>query len=506
MNPPFTRKERLTNGMKGIGLSILGEQNYWAYFLPLADSFLHKNGKIAAVLPRDLFRGEYSKAVREYLFTDGRYSLRYVVKSLKDWAFSEKALFRDYLVVFQKGKTQKKCAFIYLKKKINDIGTREATGIPITVKQLQIGENFENEEVFVIWKDQQEIVDNWRDLGHMVAFNTHSGEYLEKIYHNAISKSGKKLVALKNYKPPIMILRGLEPNVENLLNLVFVVRPLHKNRAGHSALTLIAEDKTKITGRIKGWRINFEIPPIATKRGLKTASYVPRLNVDKISDVAILRSFDGIDDIQRDLGMAEVDFKDVARKAKSRFSRLLVSRRFDFTSPGTKALAFYSPNKLLPGKAFWNFKTDINTSKALCLWFNSTFSFMESLLLQTETRGSFIEITKEKLREFHVPNLTQFDINILLEAFERVQYIDLPPLYQQFDNPPEARRIIDHAVLKTIGYSDDEINKLLPGLYQAMAVEMQSWRELMHKSSAKEKEKRPQLSLLPEENLSVEEN
>jgi hypothetical protein len=75
MNPPFTRKENLTAGMKSLQWSFLGDQNYWAYFIPLADSLLKNCGKIAAVLPRDFFRGEYSRLVREYLFSKNAYSL-----------------------------------------------------------------------------------------------------------------------------------------------------------------------------------------------------------------------------------------------------------------------------------------------------------------------------------------------------------------------------------------------------------------------------------------------
>jgi hypothetical protein len=39
----------------------------------------------------------------------------------------------------------------------------------------------------------------------------------------------------------------------------------------------------------------------------------------------------------------------------------------------------------------------------------------------------------------------------------------------------EARQIIDRAVLKTISYDDEEIDRLLPEIYQAMVVEMRSW-------------------------------
>ena len=499
MNPPFTRKERLTPGMKGIGLSMFGEQNYWAYFIALADSLLRKNGKIAAVLPRDLFRGEYSRRVREYLFKEGAYSLKYIVKSTKDTAFSERARFRDFLVVLQKGDSQTKCALIYLKKRLSEIDMREAFGIPITVRLLEEGRNFEDESIFVTWKNQSEISANWRDLGHLVVFNTQAGERLLGFYEDAVTKADGRLIKLGRSKPPIPVLRGLEPSVENLLNLIFVVRPIDKRRIERSKLILTSEGDDRITGVIKDFGTVFEIPRKTVKSGLKTAAYVPRLDVEGISDLAILNSFDGLREIQERVGVSEVDFKYVAKRAKDRFTHLLVSRRFNFAAEGTKALSFFSSEMLVPGKALWTLSTDITTSKVLCLWLNSTVSFIELLLLQTETEGSFIEVTKEKILELHIPNLVKCDTKGLLEAFEQVRYEDLPPLVQQFENPPEARWIIDRAVLKAIGYDNKEVNELLPDIYDAMANEMRSWQELMRKFPAKEKEPSLQLHLLSSE-------
>lgn len=498
MNPPFTRKERLTSGMKGIQFSVFGEQNYWAYFIALADSLLRKNGKIATVLPRDFFRGEYSRAVRKYLFKDGAYSLRYVVKTTKDMAFSERARFRDFLIVLQKGNAQAKCAFVYLKKKLSEISLREALGIPITVKQIGEGEAYEDESIFVMWRDQSEISAHWRDLGHLIVFNTQAGEKLSKFYREAISKGNERLINLENSKPPVIILRGLEPSVENMLNLVFVVRPINKDRIGRSKLVLSSEGE-KIIAIMKDSGAPFEIPRSVVKRGLKTAAYVPRMDIESISDLAILKPFDGLQGIQRSLGVKEFDFKDIARKASDRLAHLLVSRRFNFAAPGTKALAFFSSEKVLAGKAFWTFSTDMPTSKVICLWLNSTLAFIETLLLQTETEGSFIEITKDKIKELHIPNLSRCDIEGLLEAFEQVRYTEFPPLVQQFENPPEARRIIDRAVLRTIGYEDKEIDRLLPDIYDAMATEMRTWQQLMRQSPAKEKEPSFQLHLLPSE-------
>lgn len=499
MNPPFTRKERLTAQMKGIWTSVIGEQNYWAYFVMLADLLLRKNGKIAAVLPRDFFRGEYSRAVREYLFKDGKYGLKYVVKTTKDTAFSENARFRDFLIVLQKGNTQSKCAFVYLKKKLTEASVRESSGIPITIRLAEEGKGFEDDSIFITWKDQSEISSNWQDLGHLIAFNTHAGEKLTQSYQDMVTRGSDKIVRLGDSKTPISVLRGLEPSVEDMLNLIFVVRPIVTDRIGRSKLVLVSEEADKIKSTVKDTGMAFDILKAYTRKGLKTAAYVPKLDVGDISDIAIVKNFDELQGIQRRLGIKEVDFKSLVRKANDRFSHLLVSRRFNFAAPGTKALAFFSQEKLLAGKAFWIFSTDIHASKILALWLNSTPSIIESLLHQTETEGSFIELTKEKLLEFHIPNLQYGHSDILLEAFEKVRHAEFPPLFEQFENPPEARKIIDRAVLKFIGYTDKEIDALLAELYTAMALELKSWRDLMHKSSSKKSQPSLQMHLLPTE-------
>jgi hypothetical protein len=497
MNPPFTRKERLTPNMKGIGLEIFGEQNYWAYFIALAHSLLSKNGKIAAVLPRDFFRGEYSRAVREFLFQQAQYRLRYVVKTTRDTAFSESARFRDFLVVLQKGGPPSQCAFVYLKKKLTELAIGEAMDISIAVRRIPEGEQFEDEAMFVVWKDQTEIVQSYRDLGHLVVFNTRSGEELSKFYRDAISRGGTKLTRLGSSSHPLSILRGLEPSVENLLDLIFVVRPIDKRRLGRAKVILNSERTDKVTAMTKGLGTSFEIPRRAIRTGLKSAAYVPRMDIGGISDFAITKSFDGIQEIQRRLAVTEVDFKKIGRQADDRLSHLLVSRRFNFAAPGTKVISFFSPEKALAGKAFWTLSTDTTASKALSLWLNSTLAFIGSLLLQTETEGSFIEITKEKLLEFDIPDLANCDIADLLSAFDKVRHVEFPSLAQQFQNPSEARQIIDRAVLKTIGYDDREIDRLLPDIYQAMATEMRSWQELMRHSLAEEKAPSLQLHLMP---------
>jgi hypothetical protein len=499
MNPPFTRKENLTPGMKSIQWAFLGDQNYWAYFIPLADSLLKKKGKIAAVLPRDFFRGEYSRAVREYLFSKNAYHLKYVVKTTKDWAFSENALFRDYLIILEKGDGGDKCAFVYLKEKLSDISASESTGIPITVRLLSAGQQYEDDSIFVTWRDQSEVSSRWSDLGHLVAFNTQDGEKLTELYRAFLDTAKGNLITLRqSQQPPIPVIRGFEHGGENLQSFLFIVRALDPKRLARSAFILRSEEKSTVgvTGKNGS---TFKVPRRILRPGLRTSSYVSQLDIGKCPDYFITKSFGEFNEITQQSGVTELDFTAISAKAQKRFTHLVLNRRFDLTAPGTKVLALYSDEKTLPVGLHWALILDPETSKALCVWFNSTFYCLELLLQHTETRGSYMLITEEQVKQLHVPNLNEANTNNLLGAFEQVRGVEFPPLFEQFENPPEARKIIDRAVLKTIGYSDKETEEILPELYKAMATELRSWKELMHQSSAKEKEPTPQLHLFAKE-------
>ena len=497
MNPPFTRKESLTPQMKGMGLSLFGEQNYWAYFIALADTLLKKHGKIAAVLPRDFFKGQYSRIVREYLFKDNRYFLKYVVKTTKDWAFSENALFRDYLIVIQKGGTGVKSAFIYLKKGVSEISIGQSAGIPITVKSTEEGKNFEDESIAISWKNQTEVSSNYGDLGYLVTFNTSSGDKLLEFYRNCIYKAGDKLVsAAKSLKPNFEVIRGFEHGGENLQSFLFVVRPINKKRVTRSALIIASEDDEKTVAMTKTGK-TIKIPREFLKPGLRTSAYVPSMDIHDYRDYFISKPVAEFNDFLMLSGIKELDFPAVLRKANKRFTHLILNRRFDLTAPGTSLLSFYSEDKALPVGLHWSIMLDRSNSKALCVWLNSIFYVIELLLSNTETRGSFMIITEESVKNLHIPNFMNADVTPLLEAFDKTRHFAFPPIVQQFENPPEARRIIDRAVLKVVGYSDKEADVLLSDIYQAMAIELKSWHELMHESSTEKSQPSLQMHLLP---------
>jgi hypothetical protein len=117
----------------------------------------------------------------------------------------------------------------------------------------------------------------------------------------------------------------------------------------------------------------------------------------------------------------------------------------------------------------------------------------------TETRGSYMIITEEQVKEMCIPDFNEVSMTALVDAFERVRHVEFPPFFEQFENPTEARKIIDRSVLSIIGYNKDEIDDMLPKIYRAIATELRSWKELMHQPSAKGKDSSSQMHLFAKE-------
>ncbi len=245
MNPPFTRKQRLKANMLGnYKAAFPSAQNYWAYFLALADNFLKVGGKIAAVLPRDFLSGGPSQDVRDWLWRQGRYCLRYLVKTTKEVAFSEAARFRDFLVVLEKRNAEDvqhlpPCAVVYLKRRLNEMKLEEAAAIAQRVKALSHGQRLDDNNCAVVWVPQEAVRSSDVAFQFYVAFsNPETAETLLAFLNALKAKAGRHLTALTEV---VRITRGLNPAQKGVIKAIYAVRPLHPDRLRQSPLVVERE-------------------------------------------------------------------------------------------------------------------------------------------------------------------------------------------------------------------------------------------------------------------------
>lgn len=494
MNPPFTRKERLSKDMKGqFDASYQKPQNYWAYFLALSDSLIDKGGKIAAVVPRDFFKGQFSKEIRRWLFSKSKYNLRYVLKTTRETGFSENAQFRDFLVVLEKKTDIEFFNLIYLKQKLEQIQLAKIKDITRKIHKYREEDIYEDEEIIMVKIPQYEVKNNYSDLWRFVGSeNPKNAKTINTFFGKFNEVFSAKLAPVRNFN--FNLLRGLEPKVKNLLNAVFIVRPIEPSRVERSQLIFQKERKRDITFCLKGMQIIKSISKESVYRGLKTASYLDKIAIDSISDFLIVKSYRKHKDIEKFLVSDEFSFEEVQAQADKRISNLVISRRINLVAPGTKLIAFSSEEGVAPGKAFWSLICDSETSKILSIWINTTYSLLQILLKRTETEGGWSELTKEDLYDLMIPNHDFIKENKakLLELYELVKEVKWPSIVEQLKNNFPVRKELDARILKIIGFKNEDIDLLLPQVYKALLNEFEAIQESM---SSKKKIKSNQLTI-----------
>jgi len=180
-------------------------------------------------------------------------------------------------------------------------------------------------------------------------------------------------------------------------------------------------------------------------------------------DYLILRRWDE-DDFLRFLKAAGIKFdahiqQRIQSDVAARVGNLFVVRRLDLSARGTSVLAFYSRVKAAPSKLMWSLDLPDWKAKLLTMYLNSTFNILQTLLLRSETRGAFMEISKYILSEFKVPDLEQFSgakVKRLIATFNLVRDAKLPSILEQLKTKHPVRRRIDIVWLDAMDMKEEK--------------------------------------------------
>ncbi|MHA1300356.1 MAG: HsdM family class I SAM-dependent methyltransferase [Candidatus Helarchaeota archaeon] len=478
MNPPYTRKEILSKNIKEnfpAEWEKFRSMSYWGYFLLLADKFLVDGGKVAAVIPAGFFRGSDTLDLRRYLFKDDRYRFKYIIKMVKDVAFTEYAIQRDFLIILEKKKSikSKKFGVVYLTEQIEDYNFEIMKEIAKKIRAIPEGEDTIDKYFILKWINHTEILQRLDNLWFIVGFG--HPEIQEKIYsfYKKIIQKGekhKKIIRFFKLISNTNVLRGLEPKPAGLFKAIFLVRNLNPNRISRSTLIIEKEIDEEVQVKLKTSNMIFKIPKNCLKSGLKTHTYLEKIALKEL-DYIIYKNFKEFDEIKNLIGISNVDLSYIEKKGLERSAHIFIIRRFGF-SEGTKLICFYSREKLIPSKNFYLIKTDPETAKILTLWFNSSFSIIQLLLTRRETGGTWGELVQEDLLQFYIPKLNNEEKKELLKIFNEVENLEFPSITKQFENCFKGREIIDRAFLKIFGFAKNEIDDTLKSLYSNVAKEL----------------------------------
>jgi hypothetical protein len=542
MNPPFTRRERLTevgeiSRLEGLfhdaftGSVIRGKVGYWAYFMVAADRMIKLNGKLAMVTPEEFFAGGSAESLRRFLFfnetfRDGKYrrlgtsprsyEIDCVVRSGKEVAFSETALYRDYLVVFRKMETraERPITFAILKKPLDEMqGEKIASEIKEFKRSLDDRISTDDFEAIRIHQASKFLKKHIGNLKPLVGFNTTKAQelFLELIdvlsNHPTLDDLDKeKTVSLRVYNPGQYVAKGVEDEARKL----FVRR--YEGR-GKALFEYKSQKRGVITLSPMGIEGSVEVRSSDTVRALRTYAGVRRIDISGNEECALINPKIVPLGIRKAKGMANLaGYNRAATDIRTAFRNLagdvLLVRRAQVPSPGLFWLAHYTSKKALgTTSALINLRTnDTFTSRMLTLYLNSSLALLQLLGFVVETRGAWMTLHGDQVwKHVHVPSVENVSKNTrrrVLTTFRKMARTDSENLLDRLKNNDPTQKEIDEISLELLGLSNwtnrlDEIYAAVIGELEAMLEILERSRKPTRKSRAKkaEEEKGRQLAL-----------
>jgi predicted RNA methylase len=493
MNPPFTRRERIPESERNklekmLGELIRGKVGYWAYFFTAADCVIKPNGKLASVTPEEFFAGASAESVRRFLLLgevyDSKcnayvkkynrvYTPRVMVRSSVEIAFSERALYRDYLAVFEKHPKNesdvKPLTFIVLNKRLDDITNIELLTGKIR-EFIELDGDFVATDEFTARKIRNIntiITKHIGNLKPLIGLNSIEAqklilELLEVLSRHPTLKDyeDKGFIRIRDYNPGQYITRGVEDYARRL----FISR-----YGGRGKISFIYDGETTNTVwlTIKGDKKKFGVSRSSCVYSLRTPAGVRHLDITGEEEYAIINSHAIPGNLLKIAGLVsrsklEKASNDVKKAYKDLAGNILLVRRAQLTSPNIYWLSFFSTNKIIgpsaPMICVATESLELDKSRILTLYLNSSITLIQLLAYAIETRGAWVALQGDQVwSHIHVPDMLDFSSRLVQSAlnnFNEISKENVPPLYQRIREKHKFQRLIDQISLTMLGLSD----------------------------------------------------
>jgi hypothetical protein len=476
MNPPFSDRDKLPSdyveklkNMDQLGRKCGHQINLWGYFLALADFFLRPKGKIAAVLPINLARGGATQKIRDFLISN--YHIKYIIKPVADLAFSESAAFRDILLIAEKTRPKRTdtTKIMFLKKSVREM--REDEVFHVT--------NLDEDYVDFKEVTYDEILQNKKNLMPLLA-----PEYIGKIF-KAFTNSTRLTTFKDNW-----IDIGLPYRPLGVADGVFITNSSEKSRTKNAFAMVSSVGSKEVTVTLKDIPQNLQklkLEKAHVAFALRTNTGIKRISVSSNElDFVLTRKNDKYLSSIRTLNTkipSPFPWKEhLEYNVVDNGFHLVVPRKIRLNSPNTYVISIFSERKLhSAGPSLWYFKNSEYTHeelKLLSLYLNSILTIIQIILYKSETLGAaYFELMKSDWNLFKIidtSKLKKDEKQILLELFEKLSNVEFPAITEQLEKRFWARMELDGAILRILGFSETEIDELLPKIYDSILSEVKS--------------------------------
>jgi len=483
MNPPFTRQERLPKEYKSALAKRFkefeeythGQLGLYGFFVFLADRFVKKDGRIAFVLPATILRVKSTRGIRELLTQ--KYTVEHIITAWERAAFSEGAQFREILLVAKKGKEKvdTPCCVSSLKRLPSSLEEAKVCvqKLETFVKRSELGEVYADDDMIAMKVTQEELRKHVDNL--YVFISTYDLE-LPSLLEKILAKSSDSLISLeallKREKGEVFRFDYAPP-----FHGAIIVEPF---RAIKNIDKWVTKNLNKTTATIENrfTKQTLKVPLKVLKRGLRRPARTDKIDVTDLLDLIIIKDFSGIEHVMKN----PLNVKKWRKYVEPRLANLVISRRFDISSSGTRFLAYYSEIPMV-GVDMWSVQgMSDDDAKILSLWFNSSLNLLALLIHRTETRGAWMKLHEYAMNKMQLLNpkkLKKHERDRLLRHFETIKNVSFPSIIEQLKTKFSPRKELDIMFLQIMGYSDDEITQLLDNLYPALANEIEKLKTLM---------------------------
>lgn len=481
-NPPFSDREKMPNSYLEILNSyseleeICGAQiNLWGYFIALCDFILKKNGVLGFVIPINVFRGKATQKIRNYIFEN--YTINYVIKTGKNIAFSENASFRDILLICKKKKPNlnSKTKFVIINENLHDLSFDDAENIAKYIKNEAFTSG---KELDIIEYKNSELIKNKDNLmPYFGLMSTKSGKILSKFNNMINDKFGDFLRKIKDTE----ISEGFHASPAGISQMAFITNNFGDNRTKRAFLIKKNEDKKYVNSFIKGLpEKTFKIDKSILKPAFRTLTDIQNFDISNKLDFLITKEFEGYDlvlNLSKVKNKEKFNYELINKKSEDKWTYMVTGRRFRPNSKNTSMFAFCSEKKFVAPHTFKNIYFDKDSSKINTLYLNSVIGILNLILLKEQTTESFTDIMESDLVLFDVIDTDKISKNVLeelLTLYNELKAYDFPSLVEQFEKNFEGRVKLDKTMLNILGLDMNEIEKILPDVYESIVYELKN--------------------------------
>lgn len=486
MNPPFSDREKMPEDMREkiknnrtLG-SICGHRiNLWGYFLALADLLLKPNGKMGVVIPMNIARGRATEKIRNFLLKN--YHMKYIVIPVGDMAFSEGADFRDILLIAEKRKPKEDdiTGIIYVKDSIRELSLDQTTKIINKIRNADQRSNiYQSEEFEIVFLCYEDIINLKDNLMPVLGFFYPKNIKIFKDFSDKLIACGKeKLTNLAIY--PIQ--EGFHASPAGISELTFITAPFTKDRIKRAFLVLESEFEDNLVAKIRNTEISFEIKKSNLLPALRTLTSVNKFFVEKV-DYFLRNEPENVEKLimlSKFKRKEDFTWDNILQESEKKGTYLAVARRFRPNSKNTHFFAFYNNKKFIAPHTFKIIKLDEESSKYQCLFLNSIVTLADMILYREQTTAGYTDIMESELVLFNALNtqeLTKKDKKVLDKVFDEIKVLEFPSILKQLENRFPERIKLDKAILGILGFSDEDINRWLPKMYNAVAEELKAMK------------------------------